>query len=909
MDGLGHRRTRKSKHPHWTGTQDAGQGGWDLGLDALLFAILALAPWIQGGRTDLGRLVYVALTGLLALAWIGREYLAGTPRYRPTGVEWLLLVGGALLVLQCVPLPAPWIARLAPEQAHWLPHWGARSPGDALATLLPAWSQLSLTPNATRIGLLVYGAHALLFLVVCQRLRTVEKVERLLQLIATATAVMAIVGLLQYLSGTERYAWVFPHPSRKASVAVSGPFSNPNHFAHFVALGIGPLIWWLRRSLPEPAHIGPTGKQTFSSRQSEAIYWSGGLALVLGTVAIAGLLTRSRGGILAMCLAASVTVGIGVWAGTFHRKSLLALLGVAAVTAACLLIHGRREVAAELSSLTSGDIEQLDMGQGRRLIWKANGRLAQAFPLLGTGVGSHVEVYPVYYDQPTRLEFTHAESSYLQILTETGTAGLGLVLLGAGTLIVWLVRAGRHPADVKFRLCTLAVTAGLVTALLQGVADFPWHLTGCFSIAVALAAAAWSLSQHRRAVSGSGCSLDRSDPPSGGLAFHAGALLTVLWVGYSVAGLAPWGLASLSWEQYLIASRGKVPPTRARIASGQSPQQLEERRLRREYQHQVTMARHLRRVLHWVPGHARANLRLASLLIRSFEIAQQNSQNAMGLLQIRDASLSSNFPTSAAQQEWLQRAVGPNLKLIQAALLYARRAISQSPMLGNAYVLWGDLAFLDGHREAVVDALFQQGSICRPHDGMVLFELGREAAMRGSFPATLEFWKEAFRQDQEYRDQIIHAAAPQMPADQFLKIFPLEERELRQLMYYYITLNQQAQARIAATALVDRLDRQLPKAKGTDAARLHLKLVVLQRSLNQAEKATEHAEAAVAAAPNHFDSHHNLAVQYSLVGNFERAYEEFHWCLRRRPGDPELQQALQACQTRQLAANGALPKT
>ncbi len=909
MNGLGYRQTRQPRRPESTCPADTDQDGWDLCLDALLFSILALAPWIQGGRTDLGRLVYVALTGLLALAWIGREYLTGTPRYRVTGIEWLLLVGGALLALQCVPLPSNWIARLAPQLAQWLPQWGASTPDGATTALLPAWNQLSLAPSATRIGLWVYGAHALLFLVVCQRLRTLEKVERLLQLIATATAVMAILGLLQYLSGAERYAWIFPHPSRKASVAVSGPFSNPNHFAHFVALGIGPLIWWLRRSLPEPAHIGPTGKQTFSSRQSEAIYWSGGLTLVLGTVAIAGLLTRSRGGILAMSLAASVTVGVGVWLGSFHRKSLLALLGVAAVTAACLWIHGRREVAAELSTLTSGDLEQLDMGQGRRLIWKANARLAQAFPLLGTGVGSHVDVYPVYYDQPTRLVFTHAESSYLQILTEAGAAGLGLVLVGVFTVVVWLVRAGRHPGNERFRLVALAVIAGVVTALLQAIADFPWHLTACFSIAVVLAAAAWSLSQLQDASSGPGRSLERSHPSTRGLAFHVAALLTALWIGYSVTGLAPWGLASLSWEQYLIASRGKVPPTRARAASGQTPQQAEARRLRREYQHEQTMARHLNRVLRRVPGHAYANLRMASLLIRVFEIAQQHNQNAMGLLQIRDAALHSKFPTATAQQEWLQRAVGPNLKLVQAALRHARRALAQSPMLGNAYVLWGDLAFLDGHREAVVDALFQQGAICRPHDGMVLFELGREAAMRGSFPATLEFWKEAFRQDQEYRDEIIRVAAPQMPADQFLKFFPLEERELRQLMYYYITLKQHDQARIAATALVDRLDRQLSQAKGPEAARLHLKLVVLHRSLNEAEKATEHAKAAVAAAPNHFESHHNLAVQFSLNGNFERAYEEFHWCLRRRPGDSELQQALQACQSRQLAANRAAPQS
>ncbi|HEY6563681.1 MAG TPA: hypothetical protein VIY86_04255, partial [Pirellulaceae bacterium] len=270
--------------------------GLETTLDGLFLVTLGVAPLVQGGRTDLGRVVYFACVGMLAMAWMLRQHLHRDSTYRISGLEWLLVVGLGLLVLQVVPLPATWISRLAPSQANWLPLWNGGQDVVSARLGLPRWSQLSFTPHATRMGILVYIAHAMLFVVSYQRLRDLASIEHMLRIIAVTTGGMTVFGLIQYLSGTHRYAWYFEHPSRDAAVAVTGPFPNPNHFAHFLALGVGSLIWWLHRSFQSESRTGPTGNRFVArDRQGQAQVAMIALATTLGAWALAGCLSRSRG--------------------------------------------------------------------------------------------------------------------------------------------------------------------------------------------------------------------------------------------------------------------------------------------------------------------------------------------------------------------------------------------------------------------------------------------------------------------------------------------------------------------------------------------------------------------------------------------------------------------------------------
>ncbi|NIL96134.1 MAG: hypothetical protein GTO62_03070, partial [Planctomycetales bacterium] len=59
-------------------------------------------------------------------------------------------------------------------------------------------SRISLTPTATRGGLVMFLAYGLMFLVTVQRMGQLSDVRRLLCWFALATVAMAALGIVQY---------------------------------------------------------------------------------------------------------------------------------------------------------------------------------------------------------------------------------------------------------------------------------------------------------------------------------------------------------------------------------------------------------------------------------------------------------------------------------------------------------------------------------------------------------------------------------------------------------------------------------------------------------------------------------------------------------------------------------------
>ncbi len=233
--------------------------------DAATLAVIFVTPLFMGGRHDLGRWAYVAAVGILVCSWVAKQYLDEDATWWKVRGGWLLLVGLGLVFCQLISMAPETIAKLAPAQLGLLPLWHAP---DGQSPLIAEWRQITLTPRGTRIGLIVYWAHISLFFVSVQRLRDLDRIERLLRWIAIGAVSMAMFGFVQYLSGTNKYSWFFQHPSRSASWYVCGPFANSNHFAHFLALGIGPLIWWLQ-SLSVSTKAGPTGNTFYNGKHRE----------------------------------------------------------------------------------------------------------------------------------------------------------------------------------------------------------------------------------------------------------------------------------------------------------------------------------------------------------------------------------------------------------------------------------------------------------------------------------------------------------------------------------------------------------------------------------------------------------------------------------------------------------------
>ena len=164
-----------------------------------------------------------------------------------------------------------------------------------------------MVPDQTQAGLTLLLAYGMLFLVAVQRLQRIDDVEWLLRWIAISVAVQALFGIVQYLTSNGKFVWLYQHPFRDSYNAVMGAFINKNHFAHLMALGLGPLVWLVVTALQPTEH---RKSKSFSStqpanKQTKMLV----TMLALGIVLFAGLMTLSRGGAMAMLIATCVVVG------------------------------------------------------------------------------------------------------------------------------------------------------------------------------------------------------------------------------------------------------------------------------------------------------------------------------------------------------------------------------------------------------------------------------------------------------------------------------------------------------------------------------------------------------------------------------------------------------------------------
>ena len=211
-------------------------------IDGGLAGVIFLLPFVMGGRHPLGQLILVALAVVTALAWAIRQSLCPHPVWRPTWVLALISAGVILIMLQTIPLPQRYSN--CSRQARQI-SCRCGMPHSRIPHRLGRWHTISFAPEETRASLVLSLSYGLLFFVTVQRIKTIEDVERLLRWCAISAMCMAVFGLVQYLAGNGKFFWFYTHPFSNTFDGVKGSFANKNHFAHFLALGVGPLIWWL----------------------------------------------------------------------------------------------------------------------------------------------------------------------------------------------------------------------------------------------------------------------------------------------------------------------------------------------------------------------------------------------------------------------------------------------------------------------------------------------------------------------------------------------------------------------------------------------------------------------------------------------------------------------------------------
>jgi O-antigen ligase/tetratricopeptide (TPR) repeat protein len=249
---------------------------------------------------------------------------------------------------------------------------------------------------------------------------------------------VAVLGVVHEFTSNGKILWFFvPYDWRDHHPGItnraSGPFVNPDHFADYLAL-IFPL-----------AVTGIlTGRILASERWGKALSRgvSGAERTFCGFVAfaltIAIVLSLSRAG----WLGAVIGTGILFWIFLsspqekrpgFLRQSKKLVLRFSLTGFVLLLILALFFVGSVGRSKVDVRLEQTVMQETslwkRVELWQDSTGMLRDFPVFGVGLGAWPELFPRYQRPPwSRTFYAEAHNDYVQVLSEVGVLGFGLLL-------------------------------------------------------------------------------------------------------------------------------------------------------------------------------------------------------------------------------------------------------------------------------------------------------------------------------------------------------------------------------------------------------------------------------------------------------------------------------------------------
>jgi tetratricopeptide (TPR) repeat protein len=866
-----------------------------------LAGVVLVLPFVMGGRLAVGHVVLCGLACLVAVAWSLHQFLDRAPRYRLSLAEPVLLAGVGLVALQIVSLPAEWLERLSPKMKELIPLWYS---SERAALGLPEWTTLSLVPNETRGSLIVLMAGALVLFVALQRLRTLEDIRRVLVCCAWSTLAMATFGIVQLVLTNGKFYWFYSYPLTTTFVCAKGAFTNANHYANFIAMGIPIWLWMLaeatqldearssdkrRRRHDEWSHAG--GKSPLISRLQ------GFVAIVaLGIICVGLLLSQSRGGLIVACVGGLVALALLWFQQRLASRTAFAMCCVGTVALAIVALFGEavnKGIEANFHQLAAADLEQLDQGQVRRQIWEAALLGNADFPWIGTGVSSHSEVYWKYYDHPqTGIEASHAESGYMQIALEGGITGI--VIIACAILLAgwWCVSGLRRHWKSPGGAIAAVMLSVLLIDLLHSVTDFVWYAPGCMAIVIVCAACARSVAAMPR---GDANTLPASDSK---WSFVLSTPVRLGWGGVAAAAVAfgVWSLplkisqaqAEENWFAFMRIEKIELPPD---DVAGREAKLL-------------TETKYLLATVQADPRDHRAQYRLAQRCLTLFHTRQMESDSPFPLVHFRDAALT--MPAES-REEWLRRpaVIGPRMKYLDAAWNCALQSLKHCPLQSRVYLQLLDIGWLRDLSPETEEALVAQAEAARPYDAAVHLRLGMIAWNQQRLEDGLAHFQEAFARDARYRLPMLESMHRQFPANFFLENFDLDVELLAILQALYKQTEDRRGYEQVVAALAAKSAEVAEGMRGQAAIDEWLRAFRSYKELAMDAEADHAIHSAFALNPNSEVLRKTMAVWSYEHQRYAEAADHFRWCYRQDPSDQSLRE--RAEESARLASSNVTP--
>jgi O-antigen ligase len=325
-----------------------------------------------------------------------------------------------LILFQMLPLPAGLLKILSPKtyalRLDLSPSSFEPSASNPVHGLQPSplGSPLSFIPFATQVEFFKWLALIGLFLFLL-KWRTLSKGRMTLIAVIMFVGIFeSLYGMMEFFSGHEHILHV---DASSLISSVTGTFINRNYFAGYLLMVIPLAIGYIfyRESFNEDSSVG--WYRRLSSLDGKTYFLVFGVILMI----LGLLLSASRMGILSLLF--SFTAVAMLFRNPERKQRLsktpIFILGLALLWGALI---GLDAVISRFFAVSEGF-------KNRWEIWANALQIIKDFPLLGSGLGTFTQIFPAYRSFHIEGLVTHAENDFLQLASETGLVGMGLLII------------------------------------------------------------------------------------------------------------------------------------------------------------------------------------------------------------------------------------------------------------------------------------------------------------------------------------------------------------------------------------------------------------------------------------------------------------------------------------------------
>lgn len=254
----------------------------------------------------------------------------------------------------------------------------------------------TVSPFLTKVELLKMGACFLILFLAVQAFRQKEDFQILAGFFVFFGFAVSLFGIAQHFASNGKIYWIRSVPDNGPFF---GPYVNSNHFAGFVELTV------------------PVGLALLLFRgTSRDLIPLTALCTVVPIGALA--MTGSRGGILSFLFELALLLLL-TWSHRKRRARLGAFAMAILAGGALVAWLGAGKALDKFSDTHPGEV----LLSRRWSMFEGSARVFFAHPVLGSGTGTLIAMFPQYDTMYDGRVVDHAHNDYIEILADTGLAG------------------------------------------------------------------------------------------------------------------------------------------------------------------------------------------------------------------------------------------------------------------------------------------------------------------------------------------------------------------------------------------------------------------------------------------------------------------------------------------------------